>query len=133
MPSSAMRKATYQAEGAAGPAEIAVFYFGPNDGGGVEANISRWIGQFQGISADDAKRAKNMVGELTVHTVRIEKGTYASGMPGAASQPQEGWGMHAAVVETPAGAYFFKMVGPAATVSEQESAFTTLLQSLKVE
>ncbi len=133
MPPRPMRKTTYQAEGAAGPAEIGVFYFGPSDGGGVEANITRWIGQFDGASKDDAKRAENKVGELTVHTVRIEKGTYSSGMPGAAATAQEGWGMHAAVVETPAGAYFFKMLGPAATVSEQDSNFASLLQSLKVE
>lgn len=133
MPPRPMRKTTYRAEGAAGPAEIGVFYFGPSDGGGVEANITRWIGQFQGISKEDTKRAENKVGELTVHTVRIEKGTYSSGMPGAAAKTQEGWGMYAAVVETPAGAYFFKMLGPAATVSEQESNFTTFLQSLKIE
>src|SRR5206468_949328 len=29
------------------PAECAVYYFGPNQGGGVEANVERWIGEFE--------------------------------------------------------------------------------------
>lgn len=133
MPLRPMRKATYQAEGKSGPAEISVFYFGPNDGGGVDANIARWIGQFEGLPPEAAKRSENKVGELAVYEVRVEKGTFASGMPGAPAKSEEGWGMYAAVVETPAGNYFFKMLGKAETVTEQEANFTALLQSLRVE
>ena len=49
-----MRVATYEAPAAAGdkdPAEIAVFYFGEGQGGGVQANIDRWISQFEGKPA----------------------------------------------------------------------------------
>lgn len=133
MPPRPMRKTTYQADGKSGPVEIAVFYFGPGDGGGVDANIDRWVGQFQDLPKDAAKRSENKVGELTVHDVRVEKGTFASGMPGGPAKSEEGWGMHAAVVETPAGNYFFKMIGPAATVTEQEANFTSLLQSLRIK
>lgn len=130
-PAKPMRKATYHASGNAGSAEIAVFYFGAGEGGGIEANIARWIGQFQGLPADAAKRSENKVGDLTVHEVRVEKGTYASGMPGGPAESQDGWGMRAAVVETPAGNYFFKLLGPGQTVDEQEANFTALLQSLQ--
>ena len=41
-----MRAATYTTGGDAEPGEVAVFYFGPGQGGGVQANIDRWIGQF---------------------------------------------------------------------------------------
>lgn len=133
MPERPMRKATYQAEGKDGPAEISVFYFGPNDGGGVDANITRWIGQFEGLPPEAAKRSENKVGELVVHEVRVDKGTFASGMPGAPAKSEEGWGMHAAVVETPAGNYFFKMLGKSEAVTEQEANFTALLQSMRVE
>jgi hypothetical protein len=128
-----MRRATYQVEGEGGSAEIAVFYFGAGEGGGVEANIARWIGQFQGLPADSAKRSENKVGELNVHEVRVEKGTFASGMPGGPAKSQEGWGMRAAVVETPAGNYFFKLIGPASTVDAQEANFTAFLQSLQLK
>lgn len=133
MPAKPPRKATYRAEGKSGSVEIAVFHFGPGDGGGVEANIARWIGQFQGLSPGSAKRSENKVGELKVHEVRVQQGTYASGMPGGPTKSEEGWGMHAAVVETPAGNYFFKMIGPSQTVGDQEANFTALLQSLRLE
>lgn len=131
MPKRPMRKATYQVEGEAGPAEIAVFYFGPGQGGGVEDNIARWLGQFKDLPEGAAKRDKMEVIGFPVFTVRVEKGTFASGMPGAPSEPMKDWGMHAAVVETPSGAYFFKMTGPSKTVTEKAGDFNSLLKSIR--
>jgi hypothetical protein len=125
-----MRQATYQATGSAGTAEISVFYFGVGQGGGVEANISRWVGQFQGLAPDAAKRSQSEVNGLKHSVVTVESGTFASGMPGA-SGPQENWGMRAAVVEAKSGQYFFKMSGPAAVVQEQSDAFAQLLASVR--
>ena len=48
-PSSKMRAAQFSA----GEAEVVFFYFGPSGGGGVKANVDRWMGQFQ-----DAKNKK---------------------------------------------------------------------------
>lgn len=131
MPPRPMRKATYQVSGAAGPAEVTVFYFGPGQGGGVEENIARWLGQFKDLPEGAAKRDKTEVIGFPVFTVRVEKGTYASGMPGGPSQPMKDWGMHAAVVETPSGSYFFKMTGPSATVTENAAGFSSLLTSIR--
>jgi hypothetical protein len=131
MPARPMRKATYQAPGDAGPAEVSVFYFGAGQGGGVEANITRWVNQFQDLPEDQARRDQLTVSGMAVSTVRVKKGTFSSGMPGGPSAPQENWGMNAAVVETPGGAYFIKMTGPSATVDAEEARFTELLRSLK--
>lgn len=131
MPARMMRKATYQAPGEAGPAEVAVFYFGPGQGGGVEANISRWVGQFQDLPKGEARRDQLQVNGYQVYTVRVQKGTFSAGMPGAPATPQEDWGMNAAVVEAPSGAYFFKMTGPAQTVTAEEGNFLALLKSVK--
>jgi hypothetical protein len=131
MPARAMRKATYQVDGEAGPAEVTVFYFGPGQGGGVEENIKRWVGQFKDLPEGAAKRDKTEVIGFPVFTVRVEKGTYASGMPGGPSEPMKDWGMHAAVVETPSGAYFFKMTGPSGTVTENAEGFSSLLTSIR--
>src|SRR5262245_29418362 len=49
-PDRAMRLATYSIPPAPGDgtgAECAVFYFGPRQGGGVDENIGRWVGQFE--------------------------------------------------------------------------------------
>jgi len=132
-PARAMRRATYQATGAAGAAEIAVFYFGVDQGGSVEENITRWVKQFQDLPDDQVRRDQLNVHGMQVSTVRIAQGTFASGMPGGPAQSQEGWGMNAAVVETPEGPYFFKMTGPAATVDAEEGAFLALLQSIELK
>lgn len=130
-PPSPVRAATYRAAGSAGEAEVTVFYFGPSSGGGVEANISRWVAQFQGIKSEDAERDQLTVQGFRVTTVRIRTGTFASGMPGGPTSPKENYGLYAAVVETPSGAYFFKMTGPKETVTQEEKNFVELLQSVR--
>ena len=49
-PSSKMRVAQYKlpkAEGDAEDASLVVYYFGPAQGGSVDANIDRWISQIE--------------------------------------------------------------------------------------
>jgi hypothetical protein len=128
-----MRKASYRAPGTAGDAEVAVFYFGPSSGGGVEANISRWLAQFVDLPAEAAHRDRLSVNGFEVSTVRVSEGTFSSGMPGGPTTPKGGWGLHAAVVETPSGAYFFKMTGPKATVDAEELRFVELLKSVQAK
>ena len=130
---SMMRAATYQAEGAAGAAEIAVFYFGPGQGGDVESNIARWVGQFQETAGDAVTRSTRDVNGLKQYLVKVSEGTFSSGMPGGPAGPQKEWGMEAAIVEAPSGSYFFKMTGPAKTVSQHSEAFHSLLKSIKTK
>src|SRR5215472_8552427 len=60
-----MRAATYMIPAAAGDqdnGECGVYYFGQGQGGSVQANLDRWIGQFQqadGKPAKDAAKVKN--------------------------------------------------------------------------
>lgn len=125
------RKATYQAPGAAGSAEVTVFYFGAGQGGDVEANIARWVRQFKDLPEDQVRRDQLEVRGFHISTVRISRGEFASGMPGGPAQAQKDWGMNAAVVETPEGPYFFKMTGPAATVDAEAPRFQALLESVQ--
>ena len=46
-------------EGAEGTGELAIFYFGEGGAGGVEANVQRWIGQFD----EEGRKAKVLTGE----------------------------------------------------------------------
>src|SRR6476661_7628861 len=50
-PSSGMRLAQATIPGPGGPADLAVFFFGPGGGGPVDANIERWVGQGGGAPA----------------------------------------------------------------------------------
>jgi hypothetical protein len=130
MPARMMRKATYEAPGAAGPAEIGVFYFGPGQGGTVEDNITRWVGQFKGLAEGAVQRSEKEVDGMKRFNVDIEHGTFESGMPGTPAGTKEDFGMSASIVQTPSGQYFFKMTGPALTVKEQRANFQNLLDSI---
>jgi len=133
-----MRKATYTVPRAGGDeedGELGVFYFGPGQGGAVEANVDRWIKQFPDVKLEDVKRADRTVNGLVAHTVEIDSASFnagSMGMPQANAKPKPGYGLLGAIVETPAGPYFFKLTGPKATVAGAKAAFDKLLESVRV-
>lgn len=135
-PASSMRLAEYTVPGGEGkePSTMTVFYFGRGQGGDVEMNINRWVGQFTteaGESAkDQAKRDKKTVDGMAVHLVDVS-GTFNAGMAGGNLPPKPNQRMMAAIVESDAGRFFFKLVGPIDGVSAQETNFNTFVESLK--
>ena len=111
---------------------MTVFHFGGGQGGGIDANFDRWVGQFPGLDRAKALRSERMAQGLTEHVLEIESGTYAAGMgPGAPASPKEHFGLLGAIVETPGGAYFFKLIGPTKTLKAERAAFMGLLGSVK--
>jgi hypothetical protein len=137
-PDRPMRAATYTVPKAAGDpedGECAVFYFGAGQGGGVDANIQRWIGQFEapgGGPADKlAKTSKATLSGMPVTRIDVA-GTYkAAGGPmmqSTGSKP--GHRLLGAIVEGPQGAFFFKFTAPSKTAAAQQPAFEKLLQSV---
>jgi hypothetical protein len=138
---SSMRLATYQIRPAAGDQDIAecgVYYFGQGQGGSVEANIDRWVGQFQQTngkpSKDTAKMEKRTIHDLKVTTVDVS-GAY-SGMGGPSAPegpPKQSYRLLGAIVEGPQGLVFFKFTGPAKTVRENQSIFEKMISSLKIQ
>ena len=132
-----MRAATYSiplAAGDQGIAECVVNYFGPGQGGGVEANIDRWRGQVQGL---DGKPATAKTDKRTVRGIPITiidaTGTY-TGMGGpmmAGAKPVAGYRLIGAIVEGPGGSVFFKLTGPAKTIAAQQKNFEQLLASIQ--
>ena len=136
---SSMRVAEFVAAKAPGDpedAEVIVYYFG-GGGGSVEANVQRWIAQFEqksGRSAADAGRTTFNVGRLRITTVDVS-GTYVAEVsPGAAERHHKpDFRMRAAVVETPRGPYFVKFTGPRATVTQHSTSFDQFLKSLRFQ
>ncbi|HYQ25889.1 MAG TPA: hypothetical protein VER04_01680, partial [Polyangiaceae bacterium] len=111
-----------------------VFYFGPGQGGSIDANVDRWVKQFSGISASDVKRADREANGLRQHTVEIPRGTFDAGQMGMSSGkkgPRSDYALLGAIVETPSGAYFFKMTGPVNTVAAARGPFLQLLDSVR--
>ncbi|MEP7270177.1 MAG: hypothetical protein ABI882_01675 [Acidobacteriota bacterium] len=136
-PERPMRAATYKvpaADGDSDDGECAVFFFGPGQGGTVDANIDRWIGQFEQPdgrnSSERAKRQTQTVGGLSVTTVDLT-GTYAGGMVGGGSGKKAGYRLLGAIIEGPQAAVFFKFTGPVKTVAAAEADFQGMLKSLK--
>jgi len=134
-----MRAATYSivpVAGDQGVAECVVNYFGPGQGGGVEANIERWRGQVQG---PDGKPAPAKIDKRTVRGVPVTvvdaSGAY-TGMGGpmmAASKPVPGYRLMGAIAEGPGGSVFFKLTGPAKTIAAQQKSFEQLLESIQLD
>jgi hypothetical protein len=114
-----MRAATYRVPAAPGDAEdgeCAVFFFGPGQGGGVEANIDRWIGQFEQPdgkpSAERAKRQTETVDGIPVSMIDLN-GTYKGGGPTmGATAPKTGYRLLGAIATGPQAGIFFKLTGP---------------------
>jgi len=133
-----MRAATYSIAPVAGDqgiAECVVNYFGPGQGGGVDANIERWRGQVLGA---DGKPATSKIDKRTGRvpiTVIDTTGTY-TGMGGpmmSGSKPAAGYRLIGAIVEGPGGSVFFKLTGPAKTIAAQQKNFEQLLASIQLD
>ena len=134
-PKSRMRAAEYGLDGDP-QAELSVFYFGPGQGGAVDANVTRWLGQFtQADGSSTEKKAKRS--ERTVNGVQVTMveatGTYSGGMamPGAPAPTPEGDAMLlAAIAVGPQGPVFFKFVGKRTSLEAARAAFEGLIASI---
>ena len=137
---SPMRVTEFQLPRVAGDAEdadLVVFYFG-GAGGGVEANLERWVGQMTQTDGRSSFEVAATTGfeanGLAVTTIDVP-GTYVAPIrPGSASRLNKpNFRLIAAVVETPVGPYFFKLTGPARTVGRWDRPFATFLRTVRVD
>ena len=136
-----MRLATYTVPPAAGDhegAECGVFYFGQGQGGSVDANMDRWIGQFLQADGKSSKAAakieKKTVHGLKVTTVDVSGAYTGMGGPNAPGGPAKpGYRLLGGIVEGPQGSIFFKFTGPAKTMGANESAFAKMLAGVAPE
>jgi hypothetical protein len=129
---SSMRVATYAVPAARGveAGECAVFFFGPGQGGSVDANVERWAKQFEG--APRPQRSSSTVAGMGVTRVQLAGAYLAPGGPMMQSTGKKtGYRLLGAIVETPQGNVFFKLTGPAATVGAAQADFEALVASLR--
>jgi hypothetical protein len=126
---SPMRKAQLKVGEGKNAAEVVFFHFGASNGGGVEANVNRWFGQFQEPREKINARSEAVtIGKHKVTFVRAE-GTFLSGMPGGAQTPQPGYALLGGIIESEQGSVFVKMTGPAATVKSADADFRKMIDS----
>ena len=107
--------------GDAEDATLGIFFFG-GQGGNVEANLERWIGQMTQPdgrpSKQVAKTTKFTSRGLAITLVDLS-GTYVAEVtPGSSERfNKPGFRLRAAVIETKEGPYFVKLTGPEKTVA----------------
>jgi hypothetical protein len=132
-PKSSMRAAEYGLK-TAPAAELGVFYFGPDQGGSVEANMSRWVGQFTQADGSETKAKRSEVTHNGVEVSLVEaSGMFAGGMamPGAPQPTALPDAMLlGAIAKGPEGSVFFKLTGPRDAIESSRPAFDGLLQSI---
>jgi hypothetical protein len=136
---SKMRVAQYtlpKTDGDPADASLVIYYFGSTQGGAVQANIDRWVNQMQqpdgSASKDKAKTETSTVNGLKVTSVDVS-GTYTAEMaPGSGSAHNDAnYRMRAAVIETPKGNYFLKLVGPTKTMGHWDQSVTDFVKSFE--
>ncbi len=128
-PSSTMRLAQARVPGAAGEGQLTVFYFGAGGGGGLESNLSRWIGQVEIDSGTEPSRESFDSGGFQITWIEVQGTIKSSTMGMGPSEPRPGSRMLAAVVEGPQGPWYFKATGPSETMAAQREAFIGMLKS----
>jgi hypothetical protein len=133
---SGMRVAEWTIPGKAGEAELVVYYFGAGGAGTAEANLERWVNQFEqpagAPSSDKARIDKKTVAGMPVTQVEVSGHYVAAVMPGAAEkQDKPDHTLLGAIVETSQGPYYFKFVGPRATAAAAKKEFQAFIDSLK--
>jgi len=135
-----MRKAQYRlapVDGDTKATEVNVFYFGPESGGGVEANLQRWIGQITlpdgGDPAAQATRSKFTADGMPGHIVSVD-GSYKSGggrPMGGGGEILPGYRLVGVVIEGPQGSLFFKLTGPVGTAGAMEDDLLTMVKGAR--
>lgn len=130
-PSSPMRLAQASIPGSGGEGQLTVFFFGPGGGGGVDANLNRWVGQMTDATGEPIREQLES-GELLVTTVRQAGTLRASTMGTFPSTDQPDYALYGAVVEGPGGPWFFKAIAPQATMDEQADAFRQMLAGIQI-
>lgn len=103
--------------------DVVIYFFGQGQGGGIQANIDRWIGQFEGTP--ESKTEEREMGDRKV-TFLEATGTYMESMGGPFSgnkTAKPDYMMLAAILPSPQGAVFLKLTGPKDSVKAMQEAF----------
>lgn len=104
------------------------YYFGQGQGGDTEANIQRWIGQFQGTPKTETEVVEISGTKVTFLTAA---GTYleSAGPFAGEKTAKPGYVLLGAVVESEQGNVFVKLFGPEKSVEQVKKPFRTLVRS----
>lgn len=112
-----------------GAADLIFSVFAAGDGGPIDANIDRWVGQFSGVDGEPPRfeRSSGEVAGMRFTQTELE-GNYA-GMGAAAPRP--GWAQLGAIIQAPGRNIFIRLLGPAKTVLSNKGTFEKMIDSAR--
>ena len=113
--------------GEGGPARLTL----SSAGGGLEANIERWQGQFSRGPNDPEPRQSEITFDGQKGTLVELSGTYTDML--SAGNPGKNWRMLGVAIPLGPTNFFVKLTGPQATVTAQKDAFVKFVESAKAE
>ena len=129
-PSSPMRVAQATIPGPGGPGELAVFFFGAGQGGGVDANVKRWLGQIDTDPGTMPDQSSFQVNGFTVTSVDATGTLRASSMGMGPKTDLPDQRLMGGVVEGNGGPWFFKVTGPKTTLGPEREHVLAMLRSV---
>jgi len=134
---SNMRAAQFELPGAPGEVEVLVYYFGQNGAGSVQDNVDRWVSQFTQTdgkpSSEVAKVEQATLAGQEATLVSVSGRYVARAMPGGQSVDKPDQSLIAAIVPSPRGPYYFRLIGAQAAVAAHAEKFRGMLGSLRIE
>lgn len=111
--------------GEGGPARLTL----SSAGGGLEANIERWQGQFSRGPNDPDPRQSEITFDGQKGTLVELSGTYTDMFSGG--NPNKNWRMLGVAIPLGPTNFFIKLTGPQATVTAHKDAFVKFVESAK--
>ena len=104
----------------------AFYHFGAGQGGDLQANIQRWQGMFQPTPEAKTVKEEMEFGKAKATLVSIT-GTYTGSRFSPEKEPRTGFTLLAAVLPSPDGDIYVRLVGPEAGVAAAKEDFKKLL------
>ena len=105
-------------------------------GGSVDANLTRWIGQFKDVDPDDEEQVKRETMKVDDQVVKLItiKGTYldSAGGPFGPKTDREKYVLMGAAIEADNGQnVYIKAYGPEKTIKANKKALQEMLKTMK--
>jgi hypothetical protein len=113
-------------------AAFVLYYFGPRQGGSLEANVERWKSQFSRPDGGEVEAViTSLEGTYPADLVELE-GSYARGVGlGPSGEAQPGQMLLAAIVESPQGSLYPQLHGPVDLVKTLRGDFIAFIEGIQ--
>ena len=122
-----MRKAQLTVGEGKESAEVVFFSF-PGNAGGTQANVDRWLAQFEEDPSKLNSRTEKIGPAGKQATVVQAEGTFMAGDPGGPKTAQAGSMLLGAIMDSDEGNVYIKMTGPKKTVVAAAPAFRKMIE-----